>query len=164
MATRLGSAGPLRLAIRSASKTSHQQAVRQLSCTALRAKDVASQDQIPNLRHAPRPRKSYLSKSINLGLQLTVGCSWRTALCPYRQSRGQVYREIHQSPCLRPIPPLMLAKIHTAILSMERRTDNIHPSLWRHSRHILPEISYRCRVHYGSGHYGSRLPHKGPTL
>ena len=30
---------------------------RQFSCTAIRAKEVANQDELPNLRHAQRPRE-----------------------------------------------------------------------------------------------------------
>ncbi len=33
-------------------------ATRHFACTALLSKDIASEEDIPNLRHAPRPRTS----------------------------------------------------------------------------------------------------------
>ncbi|MCJ1359485.1 MAG: NADH-ubiquinone oxidoreductase 30.4 kDa subunit, mitochondrial [Icmadophila ericetorum] len=55
MASRLGGAAALRTQWRTASKAIPGRAIRQFTCTVLRTKDVASQEEIPNLRHAPRP-------------------------------------------------------------------------------------------------------------
>ncbi|KAL8677807.1 MAG: hypothetical protein Q9186_005787 [Xanthomendoza sp. 1 TL-2023] len=47
---------PVRSALRSAAPVSRRSStVRQLSTTTTRSREVASQDEIPNLRHAPRP-------------------------------------------------------------------------------------------------------------
>ncbi|MCJ1455977.1 NADH-ubiquinone oxidoreductase 30.4 kDa subunit, mitochondrial [Mycoblastus sanguinarius] len=56
MAARLAAAAPLRCTFQSAAKSSARSiSTRQFTCTAIRKKDVASQDDTPNLRHAPRP-------------------------------------------------------------------------------------------------------------
>ncbi|KAL8650369.1 MAG: hypothetical protein Q9210_003859 [Variospora velana] len=56
MATQLSRSSPIRTALASVSRPSvSRSGVRQLSITATRLKEVASQDEIPNLRHAPRP-------------------------------------------------------------------------------------------------------------
>lgn len=58
MATRLGAAAPLRSAVRAVAKQSVLSLqIRQFTCTAIRTKDVASQEDVPNMRHAQRPRK-----------------------------------------------------------------------------------------------------------
>ena len=55
---KLGAAKPLGRSIRIATCTSSRASIaRQITCTALRAKEVTSQEDIPNLRHAPRPRE-----------------------------------------------------------------------------------------------------------
>ena len=57
MAMRLG--GVLKGASRvCASNTVRSVTIRQFASAALRSKDVASQEDISNLRHAPRPRRS----------------------------------------------------------------------------------------------------------
>ncbi|KAL9019192.1 MAG: hypothetical protein Q9185_003501 [Variospora sp. 1 TL-2023] len=56
MATQLSRSSPIRTALASVGRPSvSRSGVRQLSITATRLKEVASQDEIPNLRHAPRP-------------------------------------------------------------------------------------------------------------
>ncbi|MCJ1229688.1 NADH-ubiquinone oxidoreductase 30.4 kDa subunit, mitochondrial [Toensbergia leucococca] len=56
MATRLGRARPLQNALRCAANAPmRSSASRQFTCTALLAKDVASQEDVPNMRHAQRP-------------------------------------------------------------------------------------------------------------
>lgn len=53
---KLGAAKPLGRPIRIAACASPRASIaRQFTCTGLRAKEVASQEDIPNLRHAPRP-------------------------------------------------------------------------------------------------------------
>ena len=58
MAARLSGTGSLRLALRPGRRPPVPHSARQLSSTALRSKDIASQEHIPNLRHARRPRMS----------------------------------------------------------------------------------------------------------
>ncbi|KAI4097745.1 MAG: hypothetical protein LQ348_001176 [Seirophora lacunosa] len=56
MATPLSRPSPIRTALLSVGRPSVSWSrVRQLSITATRSREVASQDEIPNLRHAPRP-------------------------------------------------------------------------------------------------------------
>ncbi|KAL8790948.1 MAG: hypothetical protein Q9213_000373 [Squamulea squamosa] len=56
MASHLNKLLPVRSTLRSGASSSKRQAsVRHLSATFIRSKEVASQDEIPNLRHAPRP-------------------------------------------------------------------------------------------------------------
>ncbi|MCJ1417384.1 NADH-ubiquinone oxidoreductase 30.4 kDa subunit, mitochondrial [Xylographa parallela] len=55
MSVRLGSVGPIRLALRSVGNHVNGCTIRQFTHNALRAKDIASQDNVPNMRHAPRP-------------------------------------------------------------------------------------------------------------
>ncbi|KAL9014300.1 MAG: hypothetical protein Q9173_001039 [Seirophora scorigena] len=56
MAAHLSRSSPIRTALLSFGRPSISWlGVRQLSITATRSKEVASQDEIPNLRHAPRP-------------------------------------------------------------------------------------------------------------
>lgn len=60
MATRSKSIQVFSLALRSARQSSRQPSIRQISSSAACSKDVASQDDVPNMRHAPRPgRISY---------------------------------------------------------------------------------------------------------
>ena len=61
MAARLSGTGSLRLTLRYGRRLPVQHGARQLSSTALRSKDVASQEHIPNLRHARRPRMNFQS-------------------------------------------------------------------------------------------------------
>ena len=57
---KLGAVKPLGRTIHIASCASSRATIaRQFTCTALRAKEVASQEDIPNLRHAPRPRECF---------------------------------------------------------------------------------------------------------
>lgn len=56
MAARLGAATPVRNVTRLVTKPSARSSTtRQFTCTAVRAKEVANQDELPNLRHAQRP-------------------------------------------------------------------------------------------------------------
>ncbi|CAF9922257.1 NADH-ubiquinone oxidoreductase 30.4 kDa subunit, mitochondrial [Imshaugia aleurites] len=56
MAARLCTTTPVRNAARLAAKRSPPLSkIRQFTCTAIRAKEVANQDELPNLRHAQRP-------------------------------------------------------------------------------------------------------------
>ncbi|KAI4112757.1 MAG: hypothetical protein LQ345_006140 [Seirophora villosa] len=56
MATHLSRPSPIRTALLSVGRPSVScSGLRQLSITATRSREVASQDEIPNLRHAPRP-------------------------------------------------------------------------------------------------------------
>ncbi|KAL9132670.1 MAG: hypothetical protein Q9175_006155 [Cornicularia normoerica] len=56
MAARLSAATPARHVARLVTKLStRSSATRQFTCTAIRAKEVANQDELPNLRHAQRP-------------------------------------------------------------------------------------------------------------
>ncbi|KAI4289301.1 MAG: hypothetical protein L6R35_001437 [Caloplaca aegaea] len=56
MATQLSRSSPIRTALASVGRPSvSRSGVRHISITATRLKEVASQDEIPNLRHAPRP-------------------------------------------------------------------------------------------------------------
>ncbi|KAL9039459.1 MAG: hypothetical protein Q9180_002514 [Flavoplaca navasiana] len=56
MASHLNKLAPVEKLCRSAVSTSRRStSIRQLSTTKIRSKEVASQDEIPNLRHAPRP-------------------------------------------------------------------------------------------------------------
>lgn len=59
MTVRLSAATPVRNVARLIAQQSLPLSkTRQLTCTAIRAKEVANQDELPNLRHAQRPRKS----------------------------------------------------------------------------------------------------------
>lgn len=56
MAARIATAAPLKGFVRVAAKTGAPY-YRQFTCSAVRAKDVASQEDVPNMRHAQRPRE-----------------------------------------------------------------------------------------------------------
>ena len=58
MAFRPGSTSVKRTLWRSLNTSRRSTAGRQFTCTAIRNKDVASQDELPNLRHAQRPRET----------------------------------------------------------------------------------------------------------
>ena len=58
MAVRLSAATPIKsIAQLVAKQTPRLSKTRQFTCTAHKAKEVANQDELPNLRHAQRPRK-----------------------------------------------------------------------------------------------------------
>ena len=57
MAMKLSSTSSLRHLLCANGKSFHRQALRQFAGTTLRTKDVASQEDVPNMRHAPRPRE-----------------------------------------------------------------------------------------------------------
>lgn len=56
MAMRASSRVPSRVALRSGVASAVRSPTRQLTCAAIRWKDVASQEELPNMRHAQRPR------------------------------------------------------------------------------------------------------------
>ena len=120
MATKLGAAKPLGHAIRLAANASARPSLgRQFTCTALRTKDVASQEGTPNMRHAQRPREYFRPVSIPLTQRADKLCSWWKAPRSRREPNRQIPRESRQPPHLRPIPPLMHAQIYPAILRLE---------------------------------------------
>lgn len=81
MAVRLNAATPVRSVARLVAKQSSRlPKTRQFTGTAIRAKEVANQDELPNLRHAQRPRKCYVS-SDNIESMLIHHGSWREATC-----------------------------------------------------------------------------------
>ena len=56
MSVRLGNILPVRPALNSLGYHVKGCTIRQFTQNARRAKDIASQDNVPNMRHAPRPR------------------------------------------------------------------------------------------------------------
>ena len=77
MAVRLTAVTPVRNVTRLVVKQSSPlPKTRQFTCTAIRAKEVANQEELPNLRHAQRPRKCSTSL-YNTEFMLISLCSWR---------------------------------------------------------------------------------------
>ena len=118
MAMKLGRPTSFRPIWKSALANSNRYATRQLSCTTLRAKDVASQDETPNLRHAPRPRIPPDFSPPSLASANPTFSRWATP-CSRCQPYRQVRRESHIPPHLRSISPLRSPKICPAILGLE---------------------------------------------
>lgn len=65
MAAKLGAVVHMRNATRLVAKQSPRSLLtRQFTCTTVRAKEVANQDELPNLRHAQRPRMFWMFFSV----------------------------------------------------------------------------------------------------
>lgn len=109
MASRLSAAIPVRNVIRLVTKQSPRlPKTRPFSCTAVRAKEVANQDELPNLRHAQRPRECCMPW-IDTESKLISSGSWGKAICASCEPSRQIPRESRQPPHLWPVPPLVHA-------------------------------------------------------
>ena len=144
MAARLSTATPIRTSARLVARTyPPSSTTRQFACSATRAKEVASQDELPNLRHAQRPRKRYMLYVDDEAMLICFGSWWKATRANCKPNR-QVPRESCQPPQIRSISAFSHAQIHPAIFGVEGRAHDLYTPNRRYSCYILPEISYRC--------------------